>query len=442
MNDLFDWADEITDKDREIASNASGVPLTKYAEPESDEEEETKENEGAHGANQLRPRTTVAPRSHRDWDKFKVDDEINKLEEKDRAEEERARRKKVAEKRKAKQKAEAEKDEKKRTAEMLKEQGNEHVKASQFQEALDCYTQSLALNASNAVALSNRAHVYLMLDEPALAERDCTAAIDVNRKYIKAYYRRAMANLKLEKAELAELDLKKVISLDPQNAQAREKLALLQGSEVPDWVKEKNRQQRDAQSKPKEVQKPMKPMRRIFVREVCSRPAAAAAAAEEEIEVEAAATEIHGESRSELDALLARKVELRPATTWYQFERTWSSTKAHVQRVEFLKMMPTASLGSVFKEFLDDTILGGIINLFESHLAHQEAAEIDGEVQWVVEWLEAIAKVPRFATVCMCLEPADVESFGRVRDSIAAAVRDQKTGVAAERIDALAKLYS
>lgn len=51
----------------------------------------------------------------------------------------------------------------------------------------------------------------------------------VDSKYVKAYYRRSMANLRMEKKELAVLDLKKVMTYEPKNAQAREKLAILQG---------------------------------------------------------------------------------------------------------------------------------------------------------------------------------------------------------------------
>jgi hypothetical protein len=38
-----------------------------------------------------------------------------------------------------------------------------------------------------------------------------------------------MANLRMEEKELAILDLKKVMTYEPKNAQAREKLAILQG---------------------------------------------------------------------------------------------------------------------------------------------------------------------------------------------------------------------
>ena len=96
MNDLFDWADEITDKDLTLASAATGAKH--FVEPESDEEDDAKEN-GGPTANALKPRATVAPRTHKEWDKFKVDDELNKIEEKDRSEAEKAQRKKVVERR-------------------------------------------------------------------------------------------------------------------------------------------------------------------------------------------------------------------------------------------------------------------------------------------------------------------------------------------------------
>ncbi|KAI0066098.1 protein phosphatase 5 [Artomyces pyxidatus] len=49
-------------------------------------------------------------------------------------------------------------------------------------------------------------------------------AIELNPKYVKAYYRRAMCHLQLLKPHLAVADLKKVLALEPHNAQVRQQL--------------------------------------------------------------------------------------------------------------------------------------------------------------------------------------------------------------------------
>ncbi|KAA1476032.1 phospho protein phosphatase, partial [Dentipellis sp. KUC8613] len=49
-------------------------------------------------------------------------------------------------------------------------------------------------------------------------------AIELNPKYAKAYYRRAMCHLQLLKPHLAVSDLKKVLALEPQNQSVRQQL--------------------------------------------------------------------------------------------------------------------------------------------------------------------------------------------------------------------------
>ncbi|GAA6006865.1 PP5 family serine/threonine-protein phosphatase [Rhodotorula paludigena] len=112
----------------------------------------------------------------------------------------------------------------KKLALSLKSQANAHFTQSRYREALDLYTASLNKDPFSAVVWSNRAAVRLKLEEHGLAIADATRAIELDARAVKAYYRRAIANLAILKPKAAIVDLKKVISLEPNNAAAKAQL--------------------------------------------------------------------------------------------------------------------------------------------------------------------------------------------------------------------------
>ncbi|TYJ11782.1 hypothetical protein E1A91_A11G300000v1 [Gossypium mustelinum] len=79
-----------------------------------------------------------------------------------------------------------------------KELGNEYFKQKKFKEAIDCYSRSIALSPT-AVAYANRAMAYLKIRKFQEAEDDCTEALNLDDRYIKAYSRRATARKELGK---------------------------------------------------------------------------------------------------------------------------------------------------------------------------------------------------------------------------------------------------
>ncbi len=60
--------------------------------------------------------------------------------------------------------------------------------------------------------------------ENGYALADATAAIALDPKYVKAYYRRALCQLSILKPKLAVTDLKMVVKLDPNNALGKAQL--------------------------------------------------------------------------------------------------------------------------------------------------------------------------------------------------------------------------
>lgn len=102
----------------------------------------------------------------------------------------------------------------------LKDAGNAAFKLGNWEEALSCYTKALDLNieeTEKAAVLKNRAAVHLKQEQWKLAEKDCTAALELAPQDPKALYRRCQAYEALKKPDLAYADAKAVHNCDPGN---------------------------------------------------------------------------------------------------------------------------------------------------------------------------------------------------------------------------------
>ncbi|GAA5952624.1 hypothetical protein JCM3765_002225 [Sporobolomyces pararoseus] len=115
-------------------------------------------------------------------------------------------------------------EEEKKAALAIKSQANALFSQSKYRESLDLYTASLNKNPFDPIVWSNRAAVRLKLEEHGVAIADATRAIEIDDRAVKAYFRRAIANLAILKPKAALVDLKKVVQLDPNNATARSQL--------------------------------------------------------------------------------------------------------------------------------------------------------------------------------------------------------------------------
>ncbi|KAH9316155.1 hypothetical protein KI387_024782, partial [Taxus chinensis] len=78
-------------------------------------------------------------------------------------------------------------------AEIAKEKGNAAYKGKQWQKAINLYSEAIKINGKNATYYSNRAAAHLELGGYLQAEADCTAAISLEKKNVKAYLRRGTA---------------------------------------------------------------------------------------------------------------------------------------------------------------------------------------------------------------------------------------------------------
>lgn len=106
-------------------------------------------------------------------------------------------------------------------ADSLKNEGNAALKNNQLDLAIEKYTQAIDLNPNNAIYYSNRAHVDIKLENYGSAIIDSTKAIQIDSSYLKAYYRRAIANNNLFKHKLAVQDLNIILSKKPNDQAAQ-----------------------------------------------------------------------------------------------------------------------------------------------------------------------------------------------------------------------------
>lgn len=84
-----------------------------------------------------------------------------------------------------------------------------------YENAIKYYSEALELNPSNAIYYSNRSLAYLRTECYGYALADATKALEIDKNYIKGYYRRATSNMALGKFKAALKDyetVRKVVS--------------------------------------------------------------------------------------------------------------------------------------------------------------------------------------------------------------------------------------
>ncbi|ORX70789.1 TPR-like protein [Linderina pennispora] len=84
------------------------------------------------------------------------------------------------------------KEAKKKLAQSLKTRGNKFFMAKRFPKAIEMYTQALRFD-EDPVFLSNRAACYAASEENDKVIEDCTRALELEPRYVKALMRRAQA---------------------------------------------------------------------------------------------------------------------------------------------------------------------------------------------------------------------------------------------------------
>ncbi|KAJ4448197.1 Serine/threonine-protein phosphatase 5 [Periplaneta americana] len=97
------------------------------------------------------------------------------------------------------------------------------VTEQDYNKAIDLYTKAIELNPNVAVYYGNRSISYLKTECFGYALNDASKSIELDKTYLKGYYRRAGAHMSLGKFKLALRDYEAVTKAKPNDRDAKEK---------------------------------------------------------------------------------------------------------------------------------------------------------------------------------------------------------------------------
>ena len=88
--------------------------------------------------------------------------------------------------------------------------------ASDYGQAIECYTQALKLDPKSALAHNNRGNIYRDQGYLRQALADYNYALEIDPQYALAHYNRGIVHYSLDKPERALADFTRVLEIDPQ----------------------------------------------------------------------------------------------------------------------------------------------------------------------------------------------------------------------------------
>lgn len=113
-------------------------------------------------------------------------------------------------------------------AEELKGLGNKKMGDKKYQQAIDHYTQAIAIDDKNAVYWGNRAAAYSQLEKHSEAAEDSQNAINCDPEWAKGYSRLGHAQFCLGNYTEAVEAYEKGLELDPGNQSMKQSLSAAQ----------------------------------------------------------------------------------------------------------------------------------------------------------------------------------------------------------------------
>ncbi|XP_010544206.1 PREDICTED: RNA polymerase II-associated protein 3 isoform X2 [Tarenaya hassleriana] len=354
-----------------------------------------------------------------------------------------------------------------------KEQGNEYFKQKKFNEAIDCYSRSIALSPT-AVAYANRAMAYLKIKRYREAEEDCTEALDLDDRYIKAYSRRATARKELDKLKEAMDDAQFALRLEPQNQELKKQFAdikcllekeILQKatgamqSSVQEMLKTANLETKknseakangdvvspvssgkqtvgksksaieNVQSKEKDkefLKKTPCIIENIESKsvthksqnngnkaEVSERDSTQTSGSRSQIprkkQLKASVQELAARAASRAMAEVSKNI--KAPNSAYEFENSWRGFSGdRALQAQLLKVTHPSLIPQIFKNFLTAPVLMDIIKCVASFFTE--------DMDLAVKYLENLTKVPRFDLLLMCLTLTEKNELLKIWDEV------------------------
>ncbi|KAL3538275.1 hypothetical protein ACH5RR_001641 [Cinchona calisaya] len=343
-----------------------------------------------------------------------------------------------------------------------KELGNDCFKKKKFNEAIDCYSRSIALSPT-AVAYANRAMAYIKIKRFQEAECDCTEALNLDDRYIKAYSRRSTARKELGKLKESFDDAEFALRLEPQNQEIKkqyaeakylfdkeilEKASRASTSSV-QGVQKAGKSKVVMNNSVNGVQSVSSNFHNGMVREIQEDrtksnkgeiPLRTSTGVDgmktkdqtgdgshefstHRTELETTkrnSTSGKHELKPSVEELATRAATLAmaeaaknitPPNSAYQFEVSWRGLSGDRNlQAHLLKATSPTSLPKIFKNALSAPLLMDIIRCTASFATE--------DMGLAVEYLENLTKIPRFDMIIMCLSSTDKADLGKMWDEV------------------------
>jgi len=222
MKDLNSWTDDIKKKEQNLKNSSTTTkdlpPVRNFIEPSKPKKKSKKKTT----TTTAKKSASIRSYDYRAWDKFDVEGECERIDneqnEGDNEEEDDDNEDENNDN------AEWEEEVLKKKAEYYKECGNFKFKEKSYAEAIENYTKAIECDPTCATYYANRAQCQIYEQRYGACEVDCTLAIQCDKNHLKAYYRRALARIQLGKNEQAKEDLEYILSREPANVEAKNRL--------------------------------------------------------------------------------------------------------------------------------------------------------------------------------------------------------------------------
>ncbi|KAF8100619.1 hypothetical protein N665_0220s0023 [Sinapis alba] len=326
-----------------------------------------------------------------------------------------------------------------------KEQGNEYFKQKKFNEAIDCCSRSIALSP-NAVAFANRAMAYLKIKR--LAEVDCTEALNLDDRYIKAYSRRATARKQLYMIKEAKEDAEFALRLEPESQELKKQYADIKSllekeiieratgamqSTAEELLKTQGAKRNGdtvrpvsgskeilgkkliESVQPEEVSKKVTPKSESYEKEAKSsdingtQPCGSGNQVFRKLEPKSSVQEIAAHAASLAMAEVSKKIQSPKSA--YDFENSWRSFSGdRALQTQLLKVTTPSSLPQIFKNALTSPVLFDIIECVASFF--------NEDMDLAVKYIENLTKVPRFNMIVMCLTSTEKNELLKIWEDV------------------------
>jgi len=98
-----------------------------------------------------------------------------------------------------------------------KEEGNQFFKSQKYPEAVERYSEAIKRNPSDPILYSNRATAYTSLLALPDALKDCEKAIELDKKFIKAYLKKGHVHFLMKEYQKALKTYENALEVDPEN---------------------------------------------------------------------------------------------------------------------------------------------------------------------------------------------------------------------------------